>query len=203
MASSLLKHSEATLAAGHQAAVPVMIGANNRDLGIGRADSKDALFVIFGADATEARKLYDPRGDQTLDELKQQLFAYKSMTEPARHLANMIARAGQPVWLYRFSYVAESQREKLKGTLHGFEIPYTFDIPAALVGDIVTAADKAMGALASAYWVSFARTGDPNGGVRTHGHTMIRLWTGWSVLPTPVRSPGRIRSRRASTCGRS
>ena len=92
--------------AGHQAAVPVMIGANDRDLGIGRADSKDALFVIFGADATEARKLYDPRGDQTLDELKQQLFADRNMTEPARHLADMIARAGQPVWLYRFSYVA-------------------------------------------------------------------------------------------------
>jgi para-nitrobenzyl esterase len=47
--------------------------------------------------------------------------------------------------------------------MHGFEIPYTFDIPAALVRDKVTAADKAMGALASAYWVSFAKIGDPNG----------------------------------------
>ena len=74
-----------------------MIGANDRDLGIGRADSKDALFVIFGADATEARKLYDPRGDRTLDELKQQLFADKNMTEPARHLATwFLAPAGQP-----------------------------------------------------------------------------------------------------------
>jgi para-nitrobenzyl esterase len=51
--------------------------------------------------------------------------------------------------------------------MHGFKIPYTFDIPAALVGDKVTAADEAMGALASAYWVSFAKTGDPNGGGRT------------------------------------
>jgi para-nitrobenzyl esterase len=107
---------EAALAARHQAAVPVMIGANNRDLGIGRVDSKDALFVIFGADATEARKLYDPQGNQTLDELKQQVFADETMTEPARHLADQVARAGQPVWLYRFSYVAESQRAKQKGT---------------------------------------------------------------------------------------
>ena len=89
------------------------------------------------------------------------------MTEPARHLADVIARAGEPVWLYRFSYVAESQRATLKGTMHGFKIPYTFDIPAAVVGDKVTAADEAMGALASAYWVSFAKTGDPNGGGRT------------------------------------
>ena len=50
--------------------------------------------------------------------------------------------------------------------MHGFEIPYVFDIPAALVGGNVTGADKAMGELTSAYWVSFAKTGDPNGGNR-------------------------------------
>ena len=51
--------------------------------------------------------------------------------------------------------------------MHAMEVPYTFDIPAALVGDKVTAADKAMAAGASAYWVSFAKTGDPNGDGRT------------------------------------
>jgi para-nitrobenzyl esterase len=74
-----------------------------------------------------------------------------------------MARLGLPTWWYRFSYVAESLRDKWKGAPHGFEIPYAFDIPAAHVGDKVTDADKAMGALASAYWVAFARTGDPNG----------------------------------------
>jgi carboxylesterase type B len=118
--------------------------------------------------------MYDPQGDQTLDELKQQVFSDKTMTEPARHLADAIAEAGQPVWLYRFSYVPESQRDKLKGTMHGFEIPYTFDIPAALVGDQVTAADKAMVALASAYWVSFAKTGDPNGSGRRQSTIFLR-----------------------------
>ena len=44
----------------------------------------------------------------------------------------------------------------------GFEIPYVFDIPAAHVADKVTDADKAMAALASAYWVSFGKTADPN-----------------------------------------
>ena len=52
------------------------------------------------------------------------------------------------------------------GTLHGFEIPFTLDIPSALVGDKVTPTDKAMGDLASAYWVQFGKTGDPNGGGR-------------------------------------
>jgi para-nitrobenzyl esterase len=163
----VVETSEAAIAAGHQAMVPVMIGATDRDLGIGSANKKDALFAIFGAYAADARKLYDPRGDQTLDELKQQVFADRTMTEPVRFFADQVARAGQPVWLYRFSYVPESQRDTLKGTMHAMEIPYTFDIPAALVGDKVTAADRAMGAVASAYWVSFAKTGDPSGDGRT------------------------------------
>ena len=39
-------------------------------------------------------------------------------------------------------------------------------MPQALVGDKVTAGDKAMAALTSAYWVGFARSGDPNGAGR-------------------------------------
>jgi para-nitrobenzyl esterase len=126
--------------------VPIIIGANDRDLPVGVANGKDTLFAVFGAYGAEARKLYDPNGDQALDELKQQVFADRTMTEPARYLADLAAGAGQPVWLYRFSYVAESARSQLKGTLHGFEIPYTYDIPGALVGNKVTKADMAMAA---------------------------------------------------------
>jgi para-nitrobenzyl esterase len=79
--------------------------------------------------------------------------------------------------LHRFSYVAESLRDdaKWKGALHGFEIPYVFDIPAAHVGDKVTDPDKEMAALASAYWVSFGKTADPNGGARPNGRSMDRV----------------------------
>jgi para-nitrobenzyl esterase len=50
--------------------VPVAVGANDRDLGLGVADSKDQLFAVVGNCADEARRLYDPLGDQTLEELK-------------------------------------------------------------------------------------------------------------------------------------
>jgi hypothetical protein len=51
---------------------PVQRGAKEV---LGLAQTKDELFAISGTHASDARKLYDPRGDQTLDELKQQVFA--------------------------------------------------------------------------------------------------------------------------------
>jgi para-nitrobenzyl esterase len=153
---------EAVFAAGKQAMVPVMVGANDRDLPIGIAHDKDELFGAFGTQAGAAREFYDPRGDQTLEELKQQVLADRTLVEPARHLADETARAGQPTWLYRFAYVSQAQRGTNMGTLHGFEIPFTIDVPGAMVGAKVTPTDKIMADTASAYWVQFAKMGDPN-----------------------------------------
>jgi para-nitrobenzyl esterase len=162
----LAEAPEFVLAAGREAKVSVMIGATDRDHAQGSADSKDELFAIFGANAVQARKLYDPQGDQTLDELRQQVFCDKIHIESARYLADEVARAGRPAYLYRFSYVAGSERGQVKGALHSSELPFVFDIAAEVFGDKATGDDRKMGELTSAYWVSFARTGDPNGGNR-------------------------------------
>jgi len=154
---------EAAVAAGHQAQVPVMVGANDRDLGLGLADSKDQIFAIFGPNAAKARRLYDPLGNQTLDELKVQVFLDKTMTEPTRNFAHSMARSGQPVYLYRFAYVNEAARGKIPGTLHGFEIPFVLNLPGALVQGKATPTDQMMADLTSAYWAQFGKAGDPNG----------------------------------------
>jgi para-nitrobenzyl esterase len=188
---------EIALAERRHAAVPVMVGANSRELGIGEAASKDQLFALLGARRGMARVLYDPDGTETLAELKQQVLADRTLVEPARRLADLVARGSQPVWLYRFAYVAESQRPQLTGAPHGFEIPYVFNIPAAIVGAAkVTPADKAMGQLASAYWVEFAKIGDPNGpGLPEwprHGPSTDRLMTfssaGAAMQPDPLKA---------------
>jgi para-nitrobenzyl esterase len=162
----LTERPEQALAKGHMAPVPTMIGGNDRDLGLGTAKSKEELFASFGEKAAEARKLYDPKGDQTFEELKQQVFADRTMLEPARHFADEMARVGNPVWLYRFAYVSEAQRGKLMGTMHGFEIPFTIDVPAGMVGEKVTPTDELMALVASGYWTQFGKTGNPNGGGR-------------------------------------
>jgi para-nitrobenzyl esterase len=158
---------EAALAGGRQAVVPIIVGANDRELAIGTAGTKLELFYEFGADAKQARTLYDPQANQTLEELRQQVFADRTLVEPARHFANEMSRTGQTVWLYRFAYVSQAQRGQNMGALHAFEIPFTINAPGAFVGQSkVTPTDRAMAELISDYWVSFASTTDPNGGGR-------------------------------------
>jgi len=148
---------EQALIDGTQAKVPILVGANDRDLALGVAATKDELFEALGR--VDARPFYDPDGTASLEELKQQVFGDALMIEPARHLADEAARAGQPTWHYRFSYVAESERARTKGALHAAEIPYVFDVLARQA----SAADRATAKTMSAYWVAFATTGDPNG----------------------------------------
>jgi para-nitrobenzyl esterase len=159
---------EQAFARGRQARVPVMVGANDRDLGLGVAATKEALFARFGSLADAARQTYDPDGSASFAELKQQVLADETMVEPVRHLADM-ASASVPVWHYRFAYVPQARRTEMKGTPHGLEIPYVIDLPASVIGEAnVTQADRDLASLTSAFWVSFARTGDPNGAGRPH-----------------------------------
>ena len=150
-------------AAGRGAKVPVMIGANSADIGFGRAPSKDALFAQFGADADKARAAYDPEGKAGLAQLNMLVAADQMMIEPARFVARTIAATGQPAFLYRFSYVAESLRKQWPGALHATEIPFVFDTVSARYQKALTDADEATARAANAYWVNFAKTGNPNG----------------------------------------
>jgi para-nitrobenzyl esterase len=197
---------EVIFAAGGQARVPVIVGANDADLGIGAANTKEELFALFGPYAAEARRLYDPQGDQPLATLTAQVLSDRSMVEPARHLANEAARVGQPVWLYRFGYVFEKVQGKEPGTAHGFEIPFTFNIPDAIkpvmtakykdIDFVITPKDRAMAELASAYWVQFGKTGNPNGGDRPnwsqHNPQLDQLFQftheGVTTSPDPIKA---------------
>jgi para-nitrobenzyl esterase len=146
--------------------VPVMVGANDYDLAVSAAQTKDALFAMFGALASEARHLYDPKGEATLKDLLQAVMADFRMIEPSRHLAGLTAKAGQPSYFYRFAYVPAALREKVPGATHGSEILFVFDAVAASLKEKASGADVAMGKTMSGYWVDFVKTGNPNGGGR-------------------------------------
>jgi para-nitrobenzyl esterase len=152
------------LRSGEWARVPVMIGANDADIGFAFARSSDQLFATFGDHAEAARAAYDPDGDAGLPGLIQAVGADRMMIEPARFVARTVADQGIPSYLYRFAYVAESMRSDWAGAPHATEIPFVFNTAAAKYGADLTAADSAAAAAANAYWANFAKTGDPNGG---------------------------------------
>ncbi len=83
------------------------------------------------------------------------------MVEPARAIARLLAARGQPVYEFRFSYVAESLRATLEGAPHASEIPFVFDTVAAHYGKDLRPADRAIARTVHRYWVAFARSGRP------------------------------------------
>jgi para-nitrobenzyl esterase len=147
--------------AGRQAKIAYMIGANNREFGFFTppAAMVDGMLARFGPDKEKVPAAY---GTEDKSEIGVGLSSDGAMVEPARMLARFTAQAGQPTWVYRFSYVASSLRATTKGALHATEIPFVFATVRAKYAEATTPEDEALGAQANAYWAAFAKNGDPN-----------------------------------------
>jgi para-nitrobenzyl esterase len=161
----VVEEPETAFRAGRQARVPYMVGANDREFGFMPLPPQavEGMLARFGADRDAVVAAYDPDKTGNLGEVGVGLASDGAMVEPARLMARLAAAAGQATYAYRFSYVASSIRASTKGALHATEIPFVFETVRAKYGDATTAEDEALAAAANAYWVAFAKTGDPNG----------------------------------------
>jgi len=159
----VVEEPDAAYAHGHGAKIPFMIGANSADIGFNRFKTLDDLFAQFGPDKDQALAAFDPDKTGNVNAVGTAVSAIQIMIEPARHMARILAGLGEPVYEYRFSYVAESMRKQWKGAPHATEIPFVFDTVQARYGKDLTAADEAVAQAANAYWVNFAKTMNPNG----------------------------------------
>lgn len=158
--------AQSTYEAGRATPVPLMIGSNSADfVGFISADSKEALFSQFGEAKAAAMAAYDPNGTTDLQTLLVMAGTDRVQAEPARFTASAFAAKGAPAFVYRFAYVPAALREQLRnGAPHGAEIPYVFDtLGAGGFGPPPTSEDHAVARMVHAYWVNFAKTGDPNG----------------------------------------
>jgi para-nitrobenzyl esterase len=151
------------LKAGLYADVPVMVGANSADAVFVRPSPKAEVFARFGDRAEEARLAYDPEGALTEEQLSVYVGADMAFIEPARAVAREMANQGRNVWLYRFDHNGTQSGLKMGGTPHAAEIPYVFDLEELRLQQYDTGRDAEVAALTHAYWVNFAKTGNPNG----------------------------------------
>jgi para-nitrobenzyl esterase len=151
--------------AGEQAAVPLMIGANSYEASLMTTFQIPAsqTLAVIASERAEAERIYqaETKGDENV--LAAKLFGDAQFVAPARLLARSMAAVHQPAWLYHFSYVYEARRASAKGAMHGSEIPLVFDnllLPGLPLKPAES--DVKMAEQMSAYWVRFAKTGNPN-----------------------------------------
>jgi para-nitrobenzyl esterase len=158
--------AETAYKAKRQPRVPLLVGSNSADTAGNRirAATKDELFARFGKWSAQARAAYDPDGSTELATLVSRANDDFGQAEPARFAANAFAANGSPVYLYRFSYVQQAMRERMRaGAPHGGEIAFVFGTLGAGPGATPAAEDLAVSRMAQSYWVNFAKTGDPTG----------------------------------------
>lgn len=143
--------------------VPLLIGTTSQDLAVTYLPSRENPLSYFEVDADQASVLYNPSGTLQPSEILNTIAVDMTMHEPARFVAKQMVAAGNPVWLYRFGYVAEFLRSKVTDADHASELPYLFSTLDARYGNAVTAKDQEMARLFQTYFANFAKSGDPNG----------------------------------------
>ncbi|WP_454717451.1 carboxylesterase/lipase family protein [Caulobacter segnis] len=186
-------------AAGRQAKVPLLIGANSDELGIipgflkgmfaGKTIaqlglSEDKLLAIYG----------------TKSALNNDLPSDATFVEPAHALAGLAVKSGQPVWTYSFGYVVEAKRKDWRGASHSGDLGFVFDTLGKLK-DAPSPADQAVATRWADTWAAFAKTGDP-GWVRYDPATDQRMTVtndGAALVATPdrIRALGALRDTQA------
>lgn len=158
----VVERAQAAYEAGRQAKVPLIIGANDNDLAYPQGNTVAELLSVFGAQSERAKQLYDPDNQNSVHDVGIRVASDRSQVEPARHVARTLAMQGQPVYLYRFSYVATSMRDQWAGATHASEVPYVFDTVKARYGAAISRADEAASNTIIDRWVAFAKTGVPD-----------------------------------------
>lgn len=159
--------AEEVYKAGRAPRIPVMLGSTSGDTAGRRinATTKEQLFGRFGEASAKARAAYDPDGTADFAATHFKAETDFGQAEPARFAANAFAARGAPIYLWRFSYVLStaSPEQRARGAPHGGEIPFAFGTLTARPGTTPSDQDLAVSRMTHAYWVNFAKTGNPNG----------------------------------------
>jgi para-nitrobenzyl esterase len=147
-------------AKGLEAKVPYLIGSNSLEFPVPAAQVDAFLGRIIHLTPQQRAKLQAAYSDDAA--FTRNIVSDVIFTAPARRLAALHAEHGQPTWLYRFSAVSPAARGLMKGAVHASERQYVFDTLGASPWP-TGPGDKQIAEAMSAYWASFAKTGDPNG----------------------------------------
>ncbi len=148
-------------AEGKEAHVPYLVGGNSDEASLYRRNTNSAeRFAAIKDHRNEFIAAFDPDKTGDVDRTIARYITDVSISEPDRALARAHSKLGLPTFVYHFSYIPISMRDKSFGLPHGGELSYVFDNPRA--GTSFDAEGKPIAAAANKYWATFAKTGDPD-----------------------------------------
>ncbi|MGY8632162.1 carboxylesterase family protein [Bradyrhizobium sp. 14AA] len=150
----------AGFAVGHQSRIPLIIGANDDETGFDSAFDIREELASSGTTSDELRKLYPDLARPS--DILARFYTDKLFSEPVRLLARLHAASGAPTFRYRFAYVPEARRANPDGG-HGRELQFIFGAEGVPGAGILSRNDREVASRMRAYWINFAKSGDPNG----------------------------------------
>ena len=156
----LTQNVDDAFAAGAQARVPYLAGSNALEFPIPGKVFEDTFKRRAGLTGEARTTLEAIYPNPT--EFRRHVISDLIFTEPARTLAALHAKSGAPSFLYRFSVLSEAVKATLHGAPHASERQYVFRTLNASTWP-TDEMDVAASEVMSAYWLSFAKNGDPNG----------------------------------------
>jgi len=153
-------HVGVLFAQGRQLDVPYMTGGVSWEASLGRqvgGPFSPEFMAKLVPDEAKAALYPGLHGDALADAVFGDLIIHSQ----ARYLGDQMASVTSAVYEYYFSYIAEERRNSLPGVAHADEIAFVMKTLDADL-DAPTDRDREISNIASAYWVQFAKTGNPN-----------------------------------------
>ena len=150
---------------GDMPRIPLLIGTNDHEWYDSLPDDTDWDVVADRAASLESMDgeaaLQLVQNEQDPQRALDRLITADRYVCKAQHLANRKNRLVGSTWVYHFTRVREdpAARNEL-GAYHGAEYPYVFGTHDSYMK--TTATDLELEATMQSYWVTFAKTGNPN-----------------------------------------